>query len=270
MAKATNKTHTDPPPAHTDSKDNRKTTKKSNSKGDSNKVPNPNVKSEAPNSRPKRAVTKSSNQEQHPPAKSQTDSRSRKRQADQANEQPQNTPDTPEAAAELEAQRPTKKSKKATSTGSGEPLSSTTTSNVKGTKKKASSNGSGKAAKENVPPPPAATTSKSKKPTAAERREQQLNAADHSALEQRIKELEAQNADHLRAMERLQRKNKRLNHTATQLASSVADTKTDQVIKEPETAKYSLQDEMGLANDTKTYTRIQASTIGVHFKCFGL
>lgn len=74
-----------------------------------------------------------------------------------------------------------------------------------------------------------------------------------------ILDLLAENADHLRKVERLQRKTKRLDNRATVLASSTADAKTTHQIEEPETATYSLQVEMGLADDYKTYARVQVS-----------
>ncbi|KAG8900768.1 hypothetical protein FRC00_011290 [Tulasnella sp. 408] len=168
----------------------------------------------------------------------------------------------PQASTQAQNNRP-KRAGAAKALSNGENLPNhpqpQTTSLVTASVKKntATKKGSAQAAKENVPPVPAATASKPKKLSAAERREQQLNAADQAALEQRIKELEAQNASQQVAFERLKRQNKRLNHRATLHASSTADAKTDQTIGEPDTAQYNLREEMGLADDSKTYSRVQ-------------
>ncbi|KAG8939004.1 hypothetical protein FRC04_007133 [Tulasnella sp. 424] len=229
-------------------------------KGDANAIPDtidPPALPQPQNNRPKRSTTKKTGKGEHPAGKPQPEPTSRKRPAKEVDNQSSDYAPEPEVIPE--AQPATKKLKTKNSKGFKAQADSVTTASVKkSTKKKGTTNGlGGQAAKENVPPIPATTTSKSKKTTAAERREQQLSAADQEALEQRIKELEAENASQRRAVERLQRTNIRLDHRATRLASTAADSKIDQVISEPKAAKYNLRKEMGLEKDSNTYLRIQ-------------
>lgn len=189
MAKASAKTSTDPISPRADGKG--KSNRKSTSKGDSSTVPNPNVDDGAPNTRGKKATTRSASKDQQPLESLPTKSASRKRQANQVEEQSQGIPVTPDAAGGLNDQPPTKKRKKQPSKkpeAAVGPDDQPPTKNPKkqsstgaGTKNsKDSSSGASTAAKENVPPLPAAAASKSKKPTASERREQQMKVVEYS------------------------------------------------------------------------------------------